>query len=104
MTSGHRRPSSGTSQRRKGLEAKVKRIVVDIDTQDIGAAKRFYQDVLGLELLMAAGWIATYGSSEAMTITISFAPSGGPDTPPAAPTNQVEHSDPPLQGRSTPEK
>jgi catechol 2,3-dioxygenase-like lactoylglutathione lyase family enzyme len=60
---------------------KVKRIVVDIETQDIKAAKRFYQDVLGLELLMDHGWIATYGSSEQMSIQISFASQGGAGTP-----------------------
>ena len=31
---------------------KVKRIVANIETQDIVAAKSFYQDVLGLDLLM----------------------------------------------------
>jgi catechol 2,3-dioxygenase-like lactoylglutathione lyase family enzyme len=45
---------------------KVKRIVANIDTQDIAAAKRFYQDVLGLEVLMDLGWIATYGSKDQM--------------------------------------
>jgi catechol 2,3-dioxygenase-like lactoylglutathione lyase family enzyme len=60
---------------------KVKRIVANTDTQDIAAAKRFYQDVLGLELLMDHGWIATYGSGEEMSIQISFASQGGSDTP-----------------------
>ncbi|MCZ8517176.1 VOC family protein [Paenibacillus filicis] len=60
---------------------KVKRIVANVDTQDIAAAKRFYQDVLGLDLLMDHGWIATYGSLEEMSIQISFASQGGSDTP-----------------------
>ena len=60
---------------------KVKRIIADIDTQDIGAAKCFYQDVLGLDLLMDHGWIATYGSRAEMSIQISFASQGGSDTP-----------------------
>jgi hypothetical protein len=60
---------------------KVKRIVVDIETQDIAAAKRFYQDVLGLDLLMDHGWIATYGSREQMSVQISFASQGGSGTP-----------------------
>lgn len=34
---------------------KVKGIVANIDTRDIAAAKRFYQDVLGLDLLMDHG-------------------------------------------------
>ncbi|MFX3635662.1 MAG: VOC family protein [Candidatus Pristimantibacillus sp.] len=60
---------------------KVKRIVSNIGTQDIAAAKRFYQDGLGLDLLMDHGWITTYGSSEQMGIQISFATEGGSNTP-----------------------
>lgn len=60
---------------------KVKRIVANIDTRDIAAAKRFYRDALGLELLMDHGWIATYGSRGEMGIQISFASQGGSDTP-----------------------
>jgi catechol 2,3-dioxygenase-like lactoylglutathione lyase family enzyme len=60
---------------------KVKRIVANIDTRDIAAAKRFYHDVLGLDLLMDHGWIATYGSSVEMSVQISFAEQGGCGTP-----------------------
>lgn len=60
---------------------KVKRIVANVESQDIAAAKRFYQDVLGLKLLMDHGWIATYGSREEMSIQISFASQGGSGTP-----------------------
>jgi catechol 2,3-dioxygenase-like lactoylglutathione lyase family enzyme len=59
---------------------KVKRIVANIHTEDIQAAKRFYQDVLGLDLLMDHGWIGTYGSTDEMTIQISFASQGGSNT------------------------
>ncbi|YBV96950.1 VOC family protein [Phyllobacteriaceae bacterium JZ32] len=59
---------------------KVKRIVANIATPDITAAKRFYQDVLGLDLLMDLGWIATYGSHEAMKTQLSFAVEGGSGT------------------------
>ena len=59
---------------------KVKRIVADIATSDVGLAKRFYHDVLGLDCLMDFGWIATYGSDEQMTIQISFASQGGSNT------------------------
>lgn len=59
---------------------KVKRIVTNIETQDITAAKRFYQDVLGLNLLMDHGWIAAYGSDKEMAIQISFASQGGSQT------------------------
>jgi len=59
---------------------KVKRIVANIDTQDIAAAKCFYQDVLGLNVLMDHGWIATYGTAEEMSVQISFASQGGSHT------------------------
>jgi catechol 2,3-dioxygenase-like lactoylglutathione lyase family enzyme len=60
---------------------KVKRIVANIDTKDIAAAKGFYHDVLGLEVLMDQGWIATYGSAEDMRVQISFMSQGGSGTP-----------------------
>ncbi|GAA3404712.1 VOC family protein [Paenibacillus hodogayensis] len=60
---------------------KVKRIVSNIHTVDIGQARRFYGDILGLELLMDHGWIATFGSQERMDVQISFASQGGSDTP-----------------------
>ncbi|KOR90272.1 VOC family protein [Paenibacillus solani] len=60
---------------------KVKRIVPNIDARNISAAKSFYQDVLGLDLLMDHGWIVTYGSSDEMSIQISFASEGGSQTP-----------------------
>src|SRR5262245_16329726 len=60
---------------------KVKRIVANVEAQTPAAAKRFYQDALGLELLMDLGWIATYGSGQKMTVQISFMSEGGSDTP-----------------------
>lgn len=60
---------------------KIKRIVADIGTSKVSAAKSFHQDVLGLDLLMDLGWIATYGSTDEMTIQISFASEGGSGTP-----------------------
>ena len=60
---------------------KVKRIVTDIATPDPSAARRFYQEVLGLEVLMDQGWIVTYGSRKAMPVQISFAAHGGSGAP-----------------------
>ncbi|CDX26018.1 Glyoxalase/bleomycin resistance protein/dioxygenase [Mesorhizobium sp. ORS 3324] len=60
---------------------KVRRVVANIETPDIAAAKHFYQDVLGLNLLMDLGWIATYGSQETMTVQVSFMAEGGSGTP-----------------------
>jgi catechol 2,3-dioxygenase-like lactoylglutathione lyase family enzyme len=59
----------------------VKRIIANIAAADVAAAKSFYQDVLGLELLMDHGWIAAYGSEATMNIVISIASQGGADTP-----------------------
>ena len=59
---------------------KVKRIVANISTQDIAQAKRFYQDVLGLDLLMDHGWIQTFGSGTAMSVQVSVASEGGSGT------------------------
>lgn len=38
---------------------RVKRIVANINTQNVSAAKSFYKDVLELDLLMDHGWIET---------------------------------------------
>jgi catechol 2,3-dioxygenase-like lactoylglutathione lyase family enzyme len=59
---------------------KVTRIVANIATKDVRGAGRFYRDVLGLDLLMDHGWIATYGSREVANVQISFASEGGSGT------------------------
>jgi catechol 2,3-dioxygenase-like lactoylglutathione lyase family enzyme len=70
---------------------KVKRIVANIGTPTVDDAKRFYQQIFGLELLMDHGWIATYGSSEKMDVQISFASQGGSGT--ATPDLSIEVDD-----------
>ena len=60
---------------------KVKRIVANIETTDVAAAKRFYQDILGLDRLMDHGWLVTYGSSDKMTVQVGIASQGGSGTP-----------------------
>lgn len=60
---------------------KVKRIVTNIEATDVAEANRFYQDLLGMELLMDHGWIATYGTAETMRTQVSFASEGGSGTP-----------------------
>ncbi|SMD06493.1 VOC family protein [Pedobacter africanus] len=60
----------------------VKRIVANIHTEDINRAEAFYKTVLGLEILMDHGWIATYGiENQKMNTQISFASEGGSGTP-----------------------
>ncbi|HWT99313.1 MAG TPA: VOC family protein [Terriglobales bacterium] len=77
---------------------KVKRIIANIAARDIGAAKSFYQDVLGLDLLMDHGWIATYGSPERMQIQLSIATQGGSDTPVPDLSIEVDDVDAALDG------
>ncbi|MER8393615.1 VOC family protein [Mesorhizobium sp. M1340] len=80
---------------------KVKRIVANIDTQDIAAAKPFYQDVLGLDLKMDMGWIATYGSQETMSVQVSFMAEGGSGTPVPDISIEVDDVDAALESMRT---
>ncbi|MGY4691708.1 VOC family protein [Salibacterium sp. K-3] len=59
---------------------KVKRIVANVETQNITKAKHFYEEVLGLEQLMEMDFIATYGSQEKMKTQINFLSEGGSGT------------------------
>jgi len=59
----------------------VKRIVANITAADPAAAKRFYGEVLGLDMLMDHGWITTYGQDGHMQVQISVASEGGNGTP-----------------------
>ncbi|HEU4553513.1 MAG TPA: VOC family protein [Chitinophaga sp.] len=59
---------------------KVKRIVANITVTDISAARHFYGEVLGLNILMDHGWIATYGGNEQSAVQVSFAAEGGSGT------------------------
>jgi len=76
----------------------VRRIVANIATGDIGAARRFYGDVLGLGVLMDHGWIATYGSNETMTVQLSFMGEGGSGTPVPDLSIEVDDMDAALSG------
>ncbi len=58
----------------------VKRIVVNIKTGDLSKADLFYQDILGLDILMDHGWIKTFGNDQQSQVQISFAEQGGNDT------------------------
>jgi catechol 2,3-dioxygenase-like lactoylglutathione lyase family enzyme len=59
---------------------RVKRIVANIACRKTSMAKRFYGKVLGLDVLMDLGWIATYGTASKMTVQLSFASEGGSGT------------------------
>jgi catechol 2,3-dioxygenase-like lactoylglutathione lyase family enzyme len=72
---------------------KVKRIVANVETQDISKAKQFYEEILGLDQLMNHGFIATYGSHEKMAIEISFLLEGGSGTLAPDLSNEVDDLD-----------
>ena len=70
---------------------RVKRIVANIATPDVSQARRFYADVLGLEVAMDLGWIVTFTSPGAMAAQISVASEGGSGT--AVPDLSIEVDD-----------
>ncbi|OJH40368.1 VOC family protein [Cystobacter ferrugineus] len=70
---------------------RVKRIVANVVGPTPASAARFYKEILGLDVLMDMGWIATYGSDEEMTIQISFISEGGSGAP--APDLSIEVDD-----------
>lgn len=69
----------------------VRRIVVNIATEDIKAAQHFYGEMLGLDILMDQTWICTYGTDSKMQVQISFATGGGSGT--AVPDISIEVDD-----------
>jgi catechol 2,3-dioxygenase-like lactoylglutathione lyase family enzyme len=80
------------------MAIKVKRIVANIATENAVAAKRFYEDVLGLAPLMDQGWIVTYGSSAKMDVQVSFMSEGGSGTPVPDLSIEVDDVDAALEG------
>jgi catechol 2,3-dioxygenase-like lactoylglutathione lyase family enzyme len=75
----------------------VKRIVANLATEDIVAARSFYQGILGLDLLMDHGWLVTYGSSQKMSVQVSIASEGGSGTPVPDLSIEVDDLDTALQ-------
>jgi len=59
----------------------VKRIVANIATSNASLAKRFYNDVLELDLAMDLGWVRTYVSNQTHASQLSIASEGGSGTP-----------------------
>lgn len=76
----------------------VKRIVANLTLADPAAAKSFYCDILGLELVMDHGWIVTFAATEAdQTPQISVASEGGSATPVPDISVEVDDLDAVLQ-------
>lgn len=76
---------------------KVRRIVANVETGDVAAARSFYGDLLGLDVLMDQGWIATYGSDAQMSVQVSFMEQGGSGTPVPALSIEVDDVDEALE-------
>lgn len=59
----------------------ITRIVPNIATAQLAAAKVFYGELLGLTLAMDHGWILTFVGAGQTTPQVSFAMEGGSGTP-----------------------
>ena len=58
----------------------VRRIVANIATNRLDAAKAFYGDLLGMSIVMDLGWVMTFAADGNMTPQISVATEGGSGT------------------------
>lgn len=74
-----------------GDDVKVLRIVANVSVAKTSAAREFYETILGLDVQMDLGWIATYASPETMPVQISFLTEGGSGAP--APDLSIEVDD-----------
>ncbi|MGJ4857696.1 VOC family protein [Labrys sp. KB_33_2] len=59
----------------------VLRIVANLAAADPQAARAFYQDLLGLEVVMDHGWILTFAGRGHQAPQLSLASEGGSGTP-----------------------
>jgi catechol 2,3-dioxygenase-like lactoylglutathione lyase family enzyme len=69
----------------------VRRIVPDVHTRDAAASRAFYTELLGLQLAMDLGWIATFSSPSDPVLQISAM--GEDATAPVRPDVSVEVED-----------
>ena len=72
---------------------KVLRIVANIQAPDITLARRFYRDILGLDVIMDHGWITTFGAPRSMNVQLSIASEGGSGTEVPALSIEVDDLD-----------
>lgn len=59
----------------------VRRIVANLAAADPTPARAFYQELLGLEVVMDHGWLVTLASGASQTPQLSIASEGGSGTP-----------------------
>ncbi|MBY5737107.1 VOC family protein [Rhizobium leguminosarum] len=79
---------------------KVLRIVANIQAPDITKAKPFYQDILGLDVIMGHGWITTFGAARSMNVQLSIASEGGSGTEVPDLSIEVDNLDAAFQAMS----
>lgn len=76
----------------------VKRIVANIASPQVDAARSFYGDILGLEVVMDLGWILTFAAhGTGGAPQISIASEGGSGTPVPDLSIEVDDLDEVLQ-------
>lgn len=75
----------------------VKRIVPNIEAADTDAAKTFYGDILGLDIVMDHGWIVTFAAAEQGAVQLSVASEGGSGTDVPDLSIEVDNLDEALQ-------
>ena len=59
----------------------VRRIVANLSAADPAAARAFYEDLLGLDVVMDLGWIMTFAADASAEPQLSIAAEGGSGTP-----------------------
>ena len=59
----------------------VRRIVANLAAADPAPVRAFYEQLLGLEVVMDLGWIVTLASEASQTPQLSIAREGGSGTP-----------------------
>lgn len=59
----------------------VKRIVANFAADELDEARRFYTEILDLEIVMDHGWIVTFASEHPTLPQLSIATEGGSGTP-----------------------
>jgi catechol 2,3-dioxygenase-like lactoylglutathione lyase family enzyme len=69
----------------------VRRIVSNVAAEQIGPAKAFYGEALGMNVVMDLGWITTFAADGSVAPQISVATEGGSGT--AVPDVSIEVDD-----------
>lgn len=69
----------------------VRRIVANLRSSDPAAARKFYGELLGLDVVMDHGWILTFATDGVMAPQLSVASEGGSGT--AVPALSIEVDD-----------